>query len=101
MVIILTGVRSAKAWSLPKMRFLLLSHAMPFKTSIPYKLMQSQVNLLPKQINKNKLCTSRLIKMLTLYPAATSRSLQERKKEMEKLKAINNQNDKNKLLNPG
>lgn len=83
------------------MRFLLLSHAMPFKTSIPYKLMQSQVNLLPKQINKNKLCTSRLIKMLTLYPAATSRSLQERKKEMEKLKAINNQNDKNKLLNPG
>lgn len=39
--------------------------------------------------------------MLTLYPAATSRSLQERKKEMEKLKAINKQNDKNKLLNPG
>lgn len=83
------------------MRFLLLSHAMPFKTSIPYKVMQSQVNLLPKKINKNKLCTSRLIKMLTLYPAATSRSLQERKKEMEKLKAINKQNDKNKLLNPG
>lgn len=100
MVIILTGVRSAKAWSLPKMRFLLLSHAMPFKTSIPYKVMQSQVNL-PKIKNKNKLCTSRLIKMLTLYPAATSRSLQERKKEMEKLKAINKQNDKNKLLNPG
>lgn len=95
MVIILTGVRSAKAWSLPKMRFLLLSHAMPFKTSIPYKVMQSQVNLLPKKnINKNKLCTSHSIKMLTLYPAATSRSLQERKKEMEKLKAINKQNDK-------